>query len=1262
MTTTRASNNNTPRPTDNATASSSTDPQGQPQRPLNVTDALSYLDAVKNQFQNNPDIYNQFLDIMKDFKSQVIDTPGVIERVSRLFHGNPVLIQGFNTFLPVGYRIDVSADPLDPNTITVTTPMGTVTQTTDGTSNPIFTATRQQRDSMPLPQAAIPPQLYPVTTPLVPPLPNPPLSRSLTPHAFQLAHSQPPFDPIYSPGTHQTQTNAAAFLNNLNGNNNHSANSGKNSVEMPPGEFNHAIQYLNKIKARYAEDPNTYKQFLDILQTYQKETKLGQDSQVFVQVKSLFKDAPELLAEFQDFLPEAVPNMGPGMTAMMPPHAAPGGVWPQNENSPPQKKAAQAQSSRRSRKRGPEKDPTPVPTSKPRLSLIMKVKKVKHSHNQEHDSPSFAPYAVPPSPPLGHMYPNSQIAAHSHAQAQGIHPHPDYQNNNATNKLLFFDRAKKSLENREAYVDYLKLLDLFSRNVLDVPELIERSKVFLGDGELMTEFKDLMGFDDKDRLAKGPPGSIRTGPPEMPSVLPVDDGEGPSYRRLPPSETRLACSGRDELCRSVLNDDWVSHPTWASEESGFVAHKKTLFEDALHKSEEERHEYHVQIEALTRTIAVLEPINSRIDEMTNEERSQFKLPPSFGGPSMAIYHRIIKKIYGRDPGMEAIQALQESPCVAVPIVLNRLKAKDEEWRRSQREWSRTWKEVDCKNFYKSLDHQGINFKQNDKKNITAKHFVQDIEAIKKQQLDKLERKGIKLFTRGSVGHQLEYDFKNVDVLNDAIKLVFTFLDRNHAVYSPLERRAVEKFLRAFVPTLCASPEASTSSPLIPTDAVITGPSGTTEEEAPNDLSDGARSSGGVRRSVGSPHGGQAGGVPASDLRKKLLKTAQEKARKEAGRAASTSGVGSRAVSPSPGGRSPRPPRVDEERQASPAAASNSNMEPHDIWIKEASLGPSSESYIVSGSENDRPFFANTTFYTLLRLLELLYSRLLMCHEIGAKYAAEKHSSLLNNPVAVDLGLDDPNGPASVLAQTMDHLGNGASEDSTNVVYMYLLTACEKLFDNELEQGTFEEHMRWFFGTKAYTLFTLDKLIMALIKQVQTILGDNRCQELWSLLKSAQNSKNITTQDIIRYRREAERHVGQDDHLYRIQWVAESRSIRVSLYGQEEASVETDGTATSRWREYVNTYVMKYSTEWLPKSKKKSNPVYLRRCMRVDDEGTAPLVSNLLRIRIGLPGYKLVYEDNGEDMIVHYWDDKEEGRLIERARRRENERKKIKLLF
>ena len=52
-------------------------------------------------------VYNDFLDIMKEFKTQSIDTPGVIARVSCLFKGHPELIVGFNTFLPTGYKVEV---------------------------------------------------------------------------------------------------------------------------------------------------------------------------------------------------------------------------------------------------------------------------------------------------------------------------------------------------------------------------------------------------------------------------------------------------------------------------------------------------------------------------------------------------------------------------------------------------------------------------------------------------------------------------------------------------------------------------------------------------------------------------------------------------------------------------------------------------------------------------------------------------------------------------------------------------------------------------------------------------------------------------------------------------------------------------------------------------------------------------------------------------------------------------------------------------
>ena len=83
-----------------------TDWDAQFKRRFKIEDALSYLDQVKYRFRHQHQVYNNFLEIMKGFRSQSIDTPGVIARVSHLFRGDPDLILGFNTFLPPGYKIE----------------------------------------------------------------------------------------------------------------------------------------------------------------------------------------------------------------------------------------------------------------------------------------------------------------------------------------------------------------------------------------------------------------------------------------------------------------------------------------------------------------------------------------------------------------------------------------------------------------------------------------------------------------------------------------------------------------------------------------------------------------------------------------------------------------------------------------------------------------------------------------------------------------------------------------------------------------------------------------------------------------------------------------------------------------------------------------------------------------------------------------------------------------------------------------------------
>lgn len=64
---------------------------------------------------------------------------------------------------------------------------------------------------------------------------------------------------------------------------------------------------------------------------------------------------------------------------------------------------------------------------------------------------------------------------------------------------------------------------------------------------------------------------------------------GASYCAVPKNHPVARCSGRTALCKEVLNDSWVSFPTW-SEESTFVTSRKTQYEEYIYRCEDERFE------------------------------------------------------------------------------------------------------------------------------------------------------------------------------------------------------------------------------------------------------------------------------------------------------------------------------------------------------------------------------------------------------------------------------------------------------------------------------------------------------------------------------------------------------------------------------------------------------------------------------------------------------------------------------------------------
>lgn len=250
----------------------------------------------------------------------------------------------------------------------------------------------------------------------------------------------------------------------------------------------------------------------------------------------------------------------------------------------------------------------------------------------------------------------------------------------------------------------------------------------------------------------------------------------------------------------MLNDDWHGHPLFTSENGHFKTNIKNPYEEALFKCEEERYEFDRNIEVNLHTIGKLEPLLKKLSEMTPEAKQSYRIP--LGYFESGIYARAIKRIYDRDRGLEVIDALHSSPAVAVPIILKRLKQKDEEWRRSQREWNKVWLEIEMKSFSKSLDYQSSSFKLSDKKALTTRALVAEIESVwrEQQQQDQPQVQTEKSDVSSPARRfQFDFLFSTPAVQRDIRKLVVKSVRDSPAAEESLlnTKKSVNGFMRRF---------------------------------------------------------------------------------------------------------------------------------------------------------------------------------------------------------------------------------------------------------------------------------------------------------------------------------------------------------------------------------------------------------------------------------------------------------------------------------
>ncbi|KAM0524149.1 hypothetical protein ACHAPE_001407 [Trichoderma viride] len=1183
----------------------------QGQQPI-LNDALTYLDQVKVQFHDQPDVYNRFLDIMKDFKSQAIDTPGVINRVSELFAGHPNLIQGFNTFLPPGYRIECGAGN-DPNTIRVTTPMGTTVQSIAGRGpqpeghglavgggQPLFPERGNQWQQRPQHNIESPEATF--STPV----------QNGANLFVQAAAQSGAFE---GPGNHQ-QRNPSQMQGNAgppggpNARNAHTplptsgpgaANGGAanpaNMERRGPVEFNHAISYVNKIKNRFQDKPEIYKQFLEILQTYQREQKPIQD--VYAQVTTLFNSAPDLLEDFKQFLPEsagqarAPPGRPEDGTAAGSAHTPQPGLR-DGQKMPPLGSFAPPVSAGKDTKKRPRTDKqTPTPGALlPELPIATRIppqnlngsKRPKLSHARgSGDAGSIEPTLTPVMP---EPYPPRSPATSNQEE------------------IAFFERVKKFLSNRSAMNEFLKLCNLFSQNIIDKNTLYHKGALFIGaNPELMTFWKGFVGVDSQDVVIDNRPA-----PPFEKVSLSNCRGYGPSYRLLPKRERLKPCSGRDELCNSVLNDEWASHPTWASEDSGFVAHRKNQFEEGLHRIEEERHDYDFNIEANLKCIQLLEPIAQQMLAMSPSEREAFHMPSALAGQSTSIFKRICKKIYG-ERGIDVVNDMYTHPFDVIPVLLARMKQKDEEWRFSQREWEKVWHAQTHNMHLKSLDHMGILVKSTDKRNLTAKHLVDVIKTKHEEQRRERILKG------KAPRHQSVWDFKDKDVVLDLLRLMMLYSMHN-GQHSGQEKERILDFFETFVPAFFDLSEDIVQE-RVPKMQPESGEE-EIEDQTPAELTNGR-----------SRRNGKKG-----DLLRGVLDPGRNGS-KPRNQKEDSAASGSKETTPEVGSANEEE-MADVNDDAAVPEVSNERWMP--TIPKPVVVGDSDNALLDADGELKadgfftRPwynFFCNQTMFVFFSIFQTVYSRLLDIKD--SKDAVAFAIDRLNKPK-----------PARDLGFTENHMTFFDPTEEPSKFWPKTLELIEDYITGEIDENRYQDVMRHYYlknGWKLYTIQDLLKTLCRLALTCKSLDAKEKTPDLIQQYLLSREKEETSYQTEISARKFAEKCV-KDGDLFVVCWFPQKSEATVRWLQRDETTFYMDEMQLrERWQYYISSFIRVEPTEGVARSKMKK--VVLTRNLPSgesdnDEDGIPKPVSykESLTVSICLKSSKMIWAPGTSEYFVY----------------------------
>ncbi|RID44814.1 hypothetical protein BRARA_I01583 [Brassica rapa] len=1001
---------------------------------LTTGDALSYLKAVKDMFQDKKDKYDTFLEVMKDFKAQRVDTSGVIARVRVLFKGYDDLLLGFNTFLPKGYKITLP--------------------------------------------------------------------------------------------------------------------------EKKAVDFGEAIEFVNKIKARFGSDDRAYKKFLDILNMYRKESKSISD--VYQEVTLLFQDHEDLLVEFAHFLPD---NSGPGSAhyPLSGSNAVPG---------------------------------APVPAMHPRnFEKRIKIRNECTEHSDQREDGDENLVACSAGNSLGRYL--------KVEDKEGIQDYENGSKDNGTHKIL--------LSNSNHVAKGI--------NELDLSECAQCS---------------------------------------------------PSYRLLPDDYLIQIPSYRNTLGEKVLNDHWVS-VTSGSEDYSFKHMRKNQYEESLFRCEDDRFELDMLLEsvnaAITRVEALLEKINNNTISIETpicikEHLSELNL-------------RCIERLYG-DYGLDVMDFLKKNSHIALPVILTRLKQKQEEWARCRSDFRKVWAEVYAKNHHKSLDHRSFYFKQQDSKNLSTKGLVAEIKDISDRKHIEDPLHAIAVGTKPSFTPDVEFSYTDTQVHADLYQLIKYYCEE---ICATEQSDKVMKLWVTFLEPMFGVPSRSQTD-----ETVIDVAKSKDNQEQREAVKDNTRGGSPVSNlkpltppktpnkenpTIGSSFAGAA--MNTEDSQPKLVSPKDlviedlenrskvsvvsmgepHKVEREEGELSPTesfehdnsevcrdNGVESvqklpdnvrSNTSPEDDGSKPTQKLLEANENASKVPASGSKFggqvsldEEHKRAMNCDQLDESFSTFserslqpvkplakhvpvALHDSPNDsRVFYGNDSFYVLFRLHQMLYERIL-----SAKIHSERKWKAPDR--------------------------DNTSPDS----YTRFMDALYNLLDGSSDNTKFEDECRAIIGAQSYILFTLDKLVQKFVKHLHAVAADETDTRLLQLQTYESYRKPGRFFEIVYH--ENARALLHDQNIYRIEY--SSAQTRLSIQLMNSGNDQPEVTAVAVEPGFAN-YLQNEFLSLLPDEEKPG--LFLKRNkakMSGLDESSGMSrameglkIINEVECKMACSSSKVKYEPNTSDLL------------------------------